>query len=299
MRPQFFLVFWIVGLGMGTSSGCFLIPGPERSEEKITIRVEGSDTMVNIAQAWAETYHQKHPEVTVQVLGGGSGVGIASLIDGNCDLANSSRKTKPDEVKKLEAKYGTKPQETMVGYDALAIYVHQDNPLETISLDQLAEIYGWDGKIRQWSQLGVALGPRRRDTIVRVSRQAGCGTYAYFREAVLGKKRDYMLGSIDQSGSKAVVALVSRTPNAIGFSGMGYKTDQVKWVKVAKHTGEPGVTPLAENAKDGSYPITRPLLVYTSGNPTEPVRNYLNWILSAEGQKVVEDLAYVPLGEHE
>jgi len=295
MRGRFSLVLWAVV----AASGCVQIGAQQESEGSTTIRVEGSDTMVNIAQAWAETYNLKHREVSIQVLGGGSGVGIASLIDGNCDIANSSRKMKPDEIEKVEAKYRTKPKEAIVGYDALALYVHKANPLETIALDQLAEIYGWDGGIVRWSQLGAALGSGRRDTIVRISRQAGCGTYAYFREAVLGKSRDYKLGSVDQSGSKAVVALVSKTPGGIGYSGMGYQTPEVKMLRVAKHAGQPGVAPTPANAKNGSYPITRPLLIYTAGEPTGPVKAYLDWILSAEGQEVVRELGYVSLGEHE
>jgi len=255
--------------------------------------------MVNLAQAWAETYNLKHPQVSVQVLGGGSGVGLASLIDGNCDLANSSRPIKADEIEKVEAAHGAKPVEFVVGYDALAIYVHRANPLESISLEQLAEIYGWDGSITRWSQVDPQHRWDRRDRIVRVSRQAGCGTYAYFREAVLGKKRDYKLGSVDQSGSKAVVALVSRTPSAIGYSGMGYKTPEVKTLSVAKHTGEPGVAPTSANAANGSYPITRPLLIYTAGEPSGALKDYLDWILSKEGQTVVRELGYVSLDEHE
>ena len=263
------------------------------------IRVEGSDTMVNLAQAWAETYNLKHPEISVQVLGGGSGVGLASLIDGNCDMANSSREIKPDESRKVGAAYGVQPTETIVGYDALAIYVHKSNPLDTISLDQLAEIYGWEGTLTRWSQLDADHPWPKRDEIVRVSRQAGCGTYAYFREAVLGKRRDFALGSVDQSGSKAVVALVSRTPNAIGYSGMGYQTPQVKMLEVSPTMGKPGVAPTSNNAKSGAYPITRPLLIYTAGEPAGPLKDYLEWILSAEGQNVVRELGYVPLNDDE
>jgi len=281
------------------ASGAGCANRPATASGGIVIRVEGSDTMVNVAQAWAETYNLKHPEVSVQVLGGGSGVGIASLIDGNCDLANSSRTIKADEIRKVEAAHGAKPKEFVVGYDALAMYVHKANPIDTISLDQLAEIYGWEGTITRWSQLDSQHRWDDPDTIVRVSRQAGCGTYSYFREAVLGKERDYKLGSVDQSGSKAVVALVSRTPNAIGYSGMGYQTPEVKMLPVAKRAGQPGVAPTPANAKNGSYPITRPLLIYTVGEPAGPVQEYLNWILSAEGQNVVRELGYVSLDEHE
>lgn len=281
------------------AAGCGGRSSASSADNHIVIRVEGSDTMVNVAQAWAETYNLKHPEVSVQVLGGGSGVGIASLIDGNCDMANSSRQIKPDEIAKVEAAHGTRPTETVVGYDALAIYVHPSNPVETVSLEQLAEIYGWDGKLTRWSQVAPEHRWSQRDAIVRVSRQAGCGTYSYFREAVLGKQRDFKLGSVDQSGSKAVVALVSRTPNAVGYSGMGYQTAEVKMLGVSPRAGQPGVAPTSANAKNGSYPITRPLLIYTAGEPAGPVRDYLDWILSAEGQAVVRELGYVCLDEHE
>jgi phosphate transport system substrate-binding protein len=302
VRSRSFAFLIAMGMLWAPLLGCSCGGG---NDAVVTIRVEGSDTMVNVAQAWAERYNQLHPEVSVQVLGGGSGVGIASLIDGNCDLANSSRTMKGEEIEKAAAKYGVKPKGTIVGYDALALYVHKDNPLDTISLEQLAEIYGWDGRITRWSQLDVDLGSPRRDTIVRVSRQAGCGTYSYFREAVLGQRKnpEYRLGSVDQSGSKAVVALVSKTPSAIGYSGMGYSTPDVKMLNVSRRTGEPGIAPIPENATKANekerYPITRPLLIYTAGEPTGAIKDYLDWILSAEGQTVVRDLGYVPLDDHD
>jgi phosphate transport system substrate-binding protein len=259
------------------------------------IRVEGSDTMVNVAQAWAEQYHQRHPDVSVQVLGGGSGVGIASLIDGNCDLANTSRKMKPDEIKAARKHRGQDPREIVVGKDALAIYVHKRNPLDSISKEELAALYGEDGVITSWPQLGVSGSALGTSVITRINRQSGSGTYSYFREAILGKGKDLKLASVDANGSKDAVSLVSRTPSAIGYSGMGYATDDVKVLNVSKHRGEPGVAPTVENANNGSYPITRPLQIYVIGEPTGAVKDYLDWILSPEGQKVVLDLGYVPV----
>lgn len=264
-----------------------------------SIRVEGSDTMVNVAQAWAEQYQKQHLAVSVQVLGGGSGVGIASLIDGNCDLANTSRKMKESEIERAKANQGGDPKEIIVGYDALAIYVHKDNPLDSISLEELAGIYGEEGKITEWSQLGVKEGKLADAEITRVSRQSSSGTYVFFRKAVLGPGKDYKLGSIDQSGSKDVVALVSRTPSAIGYSGMGYYTPDVKMLKVSKRRGGPAVTPTVETAKNEFYPITRPLQIYVIGEPADAVKEYLDWILSPEGQKVVLELGYVPVKLHE
>jgi phosphate transport system substrate-binding protein len=263
------------------------------------IRVEGSDTMVNLAQAWAERYHAAHPEITVQVLGGGTGVGIASLIDDNCDLADASRSIEPREIERVKAKRGVEPKEIVVGHDALAVYVHRKNPLDEISIEQLAEIYGEGGGISKWSQLGVDPKLLGGDEITRVSRQNSSGTYTYFREAVLGKGRDYKLGSIDQNGSKDVVALISRTPSAIGYSGMGYATEGVKMLRIAKRKGDPGVAPSVENAKQKTYPITRSLLVYAAGEPQGQVKQFVDWILSPAGQKVVLELGYVPEREHQ
>lgn len=262
------------------------------------VRVEGSDTMVNLAQAWAEEYNKTDPDISIQVSGGGSGVGIASLIDGVTDMANASRKMKEKELARAEQNTGKEPQEFVVALDALAVYVHKDNPIDSISIEQLAEIYGDGGTITKWSQLEVDNSACASDKITRVSRQNNSGTYHYFREAVLGKRRDYKLGSIDQSGSKDVVALVSRTPCAIGFSGMGYKNDEVKWLKVkTSNEQDGGVEPSVASAADGSYPIARPLLIYTLGEPTGAIKAYLDWILSPAGQKVVLDLGYVPLSK--
>ncbi len=263
--------------------------------------VEGSDTMVNLAQGWAENYHATYPEATIQISGGGSGVGIASLIDGNCEIASASRKMKESEIERVRSKRHQDPKEYIVGYDALAVYVHKDNPLDSISIEELAEIYGEGGKITRWSQLtGDAKRPGN-DTIIRVSRQNSSGTYVYFREAVMGKARDYKLGSIDQSGSVDVVALVANTPSAIGYSGMGYSVPGVKMLKISKHKGEPAVAPTVENAKkrQGGYPITRPLLLYTAGEPNEKAKHLLDWILDKPGQKVVVELGYVPVGSYE
>ncbi len=259
-----------------------------------SIVIDGSDTMVNLSQAWAESYQKKNPTANIQVSGGGSGVGINSLIAGKVDLANSSRKMDATEIAKAKANNGGKePKELVVGIDALALYVHKDNPLETISIEELAEIYGENGTITKWSQLGVKVAGS--DEITRVSRQNNSGTYAYFREHVLGKARDYKNGSIDQSGSKDVVTLVSKTPGAIGYSGMGYKTDSVKWLKIAVKKGQPGIAPSVEAARNNTYPISRPLFIYTLGEPQGTVKEFMDYCRSPEGQKIVEEVGYVSL----
>ena len=261
--------------------------------KKTVIQNIGSDTMVNLAQAWAEVYAKIDLTVSVEVSGGGSGIGVAALINGTCDIANSSRALEPDEVAKAKAKHGQDPKEFLVGYDALAIYVHPSNPLTEISVEELSEIYKEGGKIDKWSQLNATLAGG--DEIIRVSRQNNSGTYHYFREMVVGKKSDMKLGSRDMNGSKDVVELVSRTPNAIGYSGLGYRTDKVKVLKVSKKKGDKSVEPSIPTTWDKSYPIARPMFMYCPGTPPPHVQKYLAWIVTDAGQKVVEESGYVPL----
>jgi phosphate transport system substrate-binding protein len=270
--------------GTGTGAG-----------KKTSIQNVGSDTMVNLAQAWAEEYAKVDPSTSIEVSGGGSGIGVAALINGTADLANSSRRLEPEEEEKAK-KVGKSPKEHMVGYDGLAIYVHKSNPIEEITIEDLSEIYREGGKIERWSQLGVkAIPGGKGDDIVRVSRQNNSGTYHYFREAVVGKKKDYKSGSLDMNGSKDVVELVSKTPNAIGYSGLGYATAAVKIVKVSKKKGEPAVTPSVATVLDKTYPIARPLYMYTPGEEPPQVKKYLDWILSEAGQHIVKTAGYVPL----
>jgi len=265
----------------------------------VSIQNIGSDTMVNLAQAWAEAYSHVDPSVSVEVSGGGSGVGVSALINGTCDIANSSRKLEPEEVEKATAKYGGKhPDEYLVGYDALAVYVHPSNPMTEISLEQLGELYREGGKVNKWSDLGVTI-PGGQDDIVRVSRQNNSRTYHYFRELVVGKKADFKSGSRDMNGSKDVVSLVESTPTAIGYSGFGYKTDKVKILKVSKKTGDPGIEPSIETTLNHTYPIARPMFMYTPPNEPERVTKYLHWIRTAAGQKIVVESGYVPLPEGE
>jgi phosphate transport system substrate-binding protein len=261
---------------------------------KPAIQVKGSDTMVNLAQAWAEEYNKVSPDVKVEVSGGGSGVGIAALLDGTIDIADASRNMKPEEIARAKKNTGKEPKEFVVGYDALAIYVNKDNPLDEITLDQIAQIYAEGGPITKWSQLGVKIPGSSSDEIVLVSRQSNSGTYEFLREHVLNQK-DFRLGSRDMNGSKEVVALVASTPTAIGYSGMGYATPGVKMLKVKKTAADPAFEPNVANTLASTYPIARSLLVYTLGAPSGAVKAYLDWVLSDAGQKVVEATGYVPV----
>jgi phosphate transport system substrate-binding protein len=261
---------------------------------KTTIQNKGSDTMVNLAQAWAEEYHKVAPDVGVEVSGGGSGVGIAALEKGTIDIANASRNMKPEEIEAARKNTGKEPKEFIVGYDALAIYVHKDNPLNEITLEQIAQIYAEGGTITKWAEMGVQVPGTSDQTIVRVSRQSSSGTYEFLREHVLNKK-DFKLGSRDMNGSKEVVELVASTPTAIGYSGMGYATPAVKMLKVKKTAADPAYDPNVANTLAKTYPIARSLQVYTLGVPQGAVKAYVDWIMSDAGQKVVEATGYVPL----
>ena len=268
--------------------------GSSSPTSEVVIRLTGSDTMVNLDQAWAENYKKVKPDVSVQIAGGGSGVGIAGLIDGILDIAASSRKMEPAEIDRATTSAGGAPQEFVVGLDALAVYVHDSSPLKEISIDELAEIYGDEGKLASWSQLGVRNPACPSDEIIRISRQNNSGTFAYFREAVLGRTREFQLGSVDQSGSKDVVALVARTPCSIGYSGMAYAAPGVRSVAIAKKKGDKAVPPTVESALDGTYPISRPLYFYSRGTPTPPVKEFIDWTLSDAGQTILQDIGYVP-----
>jgi phosphate transport system substrate-binding protein len=266
------------------------LPGCTPSGTSKAIQNKGSDTMIELAQAWSEEY----TAASVEVSGGGSGVGIAALINGTVDVANASRAMKDSEIQQAKDHTGKDPVRVTVGYDALAIYAHRDNPLEAITMAQLKEVYGDGGEITKWSQLGVEVPGCDTDEIVVMSRQNNSGTYEYLREAVLGKGGKYRLGTIDASGSKDLVKQVGNTPCAIGYSGMGYKTDEVKFIKVKKGEGE-GVLPSVAAVHDESYPIARPLFMYTLGEPTGAIKEYIDWVRSDEGQAILERIGYVPL----
>ncbi len=264
------------------------------SSAKTIIQNKGSDTMVNVAQVWAEEYRLAAPAVEVEVSGGGSGVGLAALLKGAVDVANASREIKPSELEQAQKNTGKQPKGFTVGYDALAVYVHKDNPLSDITIEQLADVFAEGGRVNRWSELGIKIPGVADDTIVRVSRQSSSGTYEFFREHVLGN-RDFRLGSRDLNGSKEVVELVGSTLTAIGYSGMGYATPAVKKLKLASKPGQPAVEASIANATSKAYPLARSLHVYTLGEPQGEVKKYIDWILSDAGQKVVADSGYVPL----
>ena len=270
--------------------------------DRVVIQNKGSDTLVNVAQAWAEAYRQVNPDVAVAVSGGGSGTGIAAMINGTVDLANASRKMKKKEIESAK-RMGQNPVENVVGYDALAVFLHQDNPADTFSIEQLAQIFGRGGNATKWSDLGLKVPGCGSDKIVVVSRQNNSGTYAYFKKAVLKtaankgviKKGTFRQGTLDMHGSKDVVDLVEKTPCAIGYSGLAYATDHLKMVCVLQEDAEACVRPSVATASDRSYPIARPLFMYTNGAPKDEIKTYLDWILSDAGQCILLKKGYAPI----
>jgi phosphate transport system substrate-binding protein len=264
--------------------------GPSPTEIE-TIENKGSDTIVNLALAWAEAYQPDHPEVRISVTGGGSGTGIAALINGTVDIANASRRIK-DEERSLAVENGVEPVEFVVARDAIAVVVHPSNPIDELSIAQISAIYS--GQISNWKDLGGEDRP-----IVRLSRETNSGTHVYFLEEVLrqGNKDDDTLFSMNtllMPSSEGISAEVRQNPNAIGYDGLGYVTEGMKVIRVARDPAGPYVMPSAETVNNGSYPIARDLYMYTAGEPSGNVLAYLEWIAGPEAQEIVIELGFVP-----
>ncbi|MCE9646637.1 MAG: phosphate ABC transporter substrate-binding protein [Chloroflexi bacterium] len=256
------------------------------------IENKGSDTIVNLALAWAETYQGEHTDVRISVTGGGSGTGIAALINGTVDIANASRKIKSEEIDEANSK-GIDPVEHIIARDAIAVIVNPENPVHELTLQQISDIYS--GKITNWSEVGGQDRP-----IVKLSRETNSGTHVYFLETVLrlGNKEDKTLFSTDTlllPSSEGIISEVRDNPNAIGYDGLGYVPDDLKLVAVATEAGMPYVLPSIETVNDKSYAIARDLYMYTDGQPTGVVQQYLDWILSEEAQAIVAKLGFVPV----
>ncbi len=257
------------------------------------IQNKGSDTIVNLALAWAERYQDLHPDVRISVSGGGSGTGIAALVNRTVDIANASRQITSQETKDAQAN-GVQPKEFVIARDAIAVIVNPENPISQLTLQQLADIFS--GKINNWNELGGENRP-----IVRLSRETNSGTHVYFLENVLrlGQKNNKTLFSTDTlllPSSEGITTEVRQNPNAIGYDGLGYVTPDLKTIAMAKTVDGPYVLPSVATVNSGAYPISRDLYMYTAGEPGGAIKTYLDWILSPEAQKIVTDLGFVPVG---
>ena len=260
-----------------------------------TITVKGSDTMVIVAQRWAEEYMKSHPDVTIQVTGGGSGTGIAALVNGTTTLANSSRPIKGEE-KDAARKNKFEVVELKTAMDGLAVVVNASNPVEHLTLKQVGMIYS--GYINNWKQVG---GPDKK--IIRYSRESNSGTYVFFKEHVL-MNRDYAADAQTMPGTSAVAEAVSKDPNAIGYGGVAYfaTNPKLKILKIKKEDKGEAISPLGADGRpnyeavwSGTYPIARYLYVYSAGQPAGAAKAYLDWILGPEGQAIVEKMEYIPV----
>jgi len=275
-------------------SGCASPSNPSEDQQKSAyIENKGSDTIVNLALAWAEAYQKIQPSVRISVTGGGSGTGITALINKTVDIANASRQIKPEELAEAEA-VGLHPQEFIIARDAIAVIVNRENPVDHLTLDQLSKIYR--GEINNWSEVG---GEDR--VIVRLSRETNSGTHVYFLESVIrkGSKEDKTIFSADTlllPSSEGIISEVRDNPNAIGYDGLGYVTDEVKILGISSDaTPENYVIPSAETVTDNSYLISRDLYMYTQNVPTGAIKEYLDWIFSPEAQAIVKELGFVPI----
>jgi phosphate transport system substrate-binding protein len=288
----------VAGCSKQESAGGGAAPGegsPASSGARVEIRMKGSDTMIQLATAWAEEYRKVKPNVYVNANGGGSGTGFAALQNNNTDICNASRDIKKEETDKVKAATGKEVKEFVVAYDALAVYTHPSNPIKDISIDELREIWAEGGTSTMWEQINPAF----KGKLALFGRQNNSGTYDYFREHICGKKdgkqREFRGGISELNGSAEVVENVSKTPTGIGYSGMGYKTPSVQWLHISAKKGEPGVEPGIEAARSGKYPISRKLYLYTAGEPAKEVKEFIDWILGPDGQKIVGKEGFVPL----
>jgi phosphate transport system substrate-binding protein len=281
----FLLSFMIISCGPGDSSEAASDSSARYIENK------GSDTIVNLALAWAERYQEEHPDVRISVTGGGSGTGIAALVNGTVDIANASRQIKEEEIADAQAN-GVEPVEFIIARDAIAVIVNPENPVNQLTLQQISDIYS--GKITNWTEVGGDDRP-----IVKLSRETNSGTHVYFLETVLrlGDSQNKTLFSMDTlllPSSEGIIAEVRQNPNAVGYDGLGYVPDDLKMIAIAKEEGGEYVLPSIDSVNDKSYAIARDLYMYTNGEPAGAIKEYLDWILSDEAQQIVADLGFVP-----
>ncbi len=259
---------------------------------KNSIQIKGSDTMVNLGQAWAEKYMEENPGGFVAVTGGGSGTGLSSLISGTCDIAMSSRNIKEKEIA-LANKKGINPYEIKIALDGLAVVVSPKNPVSKLTIGQLAQIF--TGKVINWKEVG---GEDAK--IVILSREVNSGTHVYFKEHVLRRndpnsKEEFAPGALMLSSSQAIADEIAQNSAAIGYYGMGYISNKQKPVMVAKDEKSEYEAPTIENVINGKYPISRPLFVYTNSQPQGLVKKFIDFALSKEGQEIVLKTDFVPV----
>lgn len=282
----------LVLTGLGT--GCGPTPsetggnteGSKSGGAKQQLTIKGSDTMVQLAQAWAQEFMKAHPDVEVSVTGGGSNTGIAAIVNKGTDIANASRPMKDEEKKAAEEK-SVEPKEFIVAQDALSIIVNPGNAVKELTLAQLKDIY--TGKVTNWKDVGGA-----DQKIVANGRESSSGTFVFFQEHVLNKE-PFATAILQSPSTNQIVENVSQDAGGIGYVGLGYVNDKVKAVPVKKDAASPAVHGDAKTVLDGSYSLSRALFEYTAGEPTGAAKTWIDWVLGADGQAIVEKLGFVPV----
>lgn len=299
LSPQPPTLSTVFGVGLCLGVVCMLLSAcaPEAASDQTAdtrraIQNKGSDTLVNLALAWAEAYQTVEPTMTIAVSGGGSGTGITSLINGTADIANASRRMKDEEIAAARAN-GIEPVEIPVAVDAIAIIVNPQNPISQLTIDQLADVF--TGRVTNWEDVGGNDEP-----IVLVSRETNSGTHVYFLEEVIRKGDTkntdiFAPQTLLMPSSVGITSEIGRNPHAIGYDGLGYVTPEEKVVALAKDGSSTYVLPSASTAADGSYPLSRFLYMYTAGQPAGEIARYLDWIRGPDGQAIVSHLGFVPL----
>ena len=286
-------IVFFIGLTIAGCTGVAgIADGGNTNSPATYIENKGSDTIVNLALAWAEEYQSINPVVSISVTGGGSGTGIAALINGTVDIANASRKIKDEEFQNA-VDNGVNPVEYVIAKDAIAVIVNHSNPIDKLTLQQISDIYS--GKIKNWKEIGGQDRP-----IVRLSRETNSGTHVYFLEEVLrlGDKNNKTLFSRETlllPSSEGISAEIRLNPNAIGYDGLGYVTSDLKVIAISSEEDSGYILPTNETVLDNSYPIARDLYMYTDGKTTGSIEEYIDWIFSPIAQEIVLELGFVPI----
>jgi phosphate transport system substrate-binding protein len=265
-------------------AGCGKVP--ESGVGSRTVTIKGSDTMVILGQRWAETYMGQHPQVRIQVTGGGSGTGIAALINGGTDICEASRPMKDKEKEQVKARHGKDVKEMPVALDGIGIYVHQSNEIPFLTQAQLKAIY--TGRLTNWKEVGGKGGK-----IVAYSRENNSGTYVFFKEHVLNNE-DYAKEIQTLPGTAAIVNAVSKDPASIGYGGIAYASG-IRAVPIKKDDASQAISPSLQTVRTNEYPLSRNLFFYTVGEPAGETKTFIEWVLSPEGQKICEAVGYYPL----
>ena len=270
----------------------FLDSPATAAQKSVSIQIKGSDTMVNLGQAWAEAFNAIHPNVNVAVTGGGSGTGIAALVSRTCDIAESSRAVEEKEIKQAEAE-GIRFNQEIVALDGIVVVVHPSNPVKNLTMNQLREVFM--GNIKNWRMLGGPDIP-----IVLLSREVNSGTHIFFKEHVLrrGKKKgteEFSPGALMMPSSYAIAEEAANNENAVGYYGMGYISPRQKVIAVAKDANSPFIEPTLQAVRSNAYPISRPLYLYTNGTPQGVIKDFIDFVYSNEGQEIVKKTDFVPI----